>query len=490
MDDNNNQDKEEKLKRKKIRRILLLKTDEELKKISKKNSYLMINSKTLKEINKSYNLYNILLSEKSKIYCNFVKTEEKIVSRNFKQNNSYRFYKNGTKNQKPHKILNCSIDEDNEDDSNSPKFCIIPKKIELRTKPLILKRNTKDENKIKVKNSDNFTLTKEFSNEKANRSTKLEKRGLFKLVDKIVNIKMNENIEETIKKNILKLRRYCALLRNPKKRLKRIKKQNTQNTPKIIEELNKRGNFRKRNTISVKNFVKKTLFYNQDKNMVNILLDSKKTNQSISKNIDFNAKVLYNQTEKEKSKEKELLKITYSKVLKKMNSINNKIKEKNIPPPNKRKLRKMQSLTNNFKNKLKNNKNIKNSETTKNEESTSFKTKNHLLSSKFQRPNLHFNNNPNINNKMQIKSKFIHNTGKNNKNVIIHSFFNKERRDKNKYSTRKTQRNSLKIYNKYLYYSKKENKINNMQSKNFDFVEKEDEDECENKEINFLSDFQ
>ena len=37
----------------------------------------MINSKKISELNKSYNLYKILLSEKSKIYYNCVKTEEK-----------------------------------------------------------------------------------------------------------------------------------------------------------------------------------------------------------------------------------------------------------------------------------------------------------------------------------------------------------------------------------------------------------------------------
>ena len=99
MDDDNDED-EETVKRKKIRKILLLKTDDELKMISKNKSNIMINSKTTDEINKSYNLYNILLSEKSKIYFNFVKTEERIVSNNIKPISPVKVKKEKKKNRK------------------------------------------------------------------------------------------------------------------------------------------------------------------------------------------------------------------------------------------------------------------------------------------------------------------------------------------------------------------------------------------------------
>ena len=52
---------DEVLKAKKIRRILLLKTDADLKKNSKINSNILINSKTIQELNKTYNSYQRLL---------------------------------------------------------------------------------------------------------------------------------------------------------------------------------------------------------------------------------------------------------------------------------------------------------------------------------------------------------------------------------------------------------------------------------------------
>ena len=188
-DNNNNNDEDEEiLKRKKIRRILLLKTDEELKNISKRHSDIMINSKTITELNKKYNLYNILLSEKSKIYYNCVKTEEKIVSNNIRQINSDRIVNKTKKIEKPNKIINNSFEED----SNSPILNFFPKKINLGVKKFEMpKTNSKNENIFENR----FNLEKSATNEdKINKSTKVEKKGLFKLVDKIVNIKMNEVI--------------------------------------------------------------------------------------------------------------------------------------------------------------------------------------------------------------------------------------------------------------------------------------------------------
>ena len=72
------------IKRKKIRKILLLKINDELKEISQSKPTLLINSKTIQEIEKLYNTNNILLSEKSIIYSNYVKTEIKIYPPNIK----------------------------------------------------------------------------------------------------------------------------------------------------------------------------------------------------------------------------------------------------------------------------------------------------------------------------------------------------------------------------------------------------------------------
>ena len=69
--DNIDNDEENK-KAKKVRRILLLKTDQELKNNSKRYLNIMINSKTIQELNQAYNSYKILLSESSPIYSNYV----------------------------------------------------------------------------------------------------------------------------------------------------------------------------------------------------------------------------------------------------------------------------------------------------------------------------------------------------------------------------------------------------------------------------------
>ena len=53
-------DEKENLKAKKIRRILLLKTDQDLKN-NDKRANIMINSKTIQELNQAYNSYKILL---------------------------------------------------------------------------------------------------------------------------------------------------------------------------------------------------------------------------------------------------------------------------------------------------------------------------------------------------------------------------------------------------------------------------------------------
>ena len=73
---NENEDGKENLKAKKIRRILLLKTDQDLKN-NDKRANIMINSKTIQELNQAYNSYKILLSESSPIYSNYVQIIEK-----------------------------------------------------------------------------------------------------------------------------------------------------------------------------------------------------------------------------------------------------------------------------------------------------------------------------------------------------------------------------------------------------------------------------
>ena len=505
-DDNNNNEDEETLKRKKIRRILLLKTDEELKNSSKKHSNIMINSKTIAELNKKYNLYNILLSEKSKIYYNFVKTEEKIVSNNIRQINKFRIINTEKKIEKPNKIISNSFEEE----SNSPILNFVPKKINLGVKKFeIPKMNSKNENIFE----NHFNLEKSATNEdKANKSTKIEKKGLFKLVDKIVNIKMNEDIEEIIKKNILKLRKYCKKLRNPKKRIKKFNKQRSQITPKSPKNRYKNDKKafanKKRMTITDNKFLikRKSLFDNNNQEKKNeIKLKRVKSPKNTTKNLDIKIKELDSHKEsiKESIKKKESGKIkrmTSSKVITKMNSIN---KEKNLEPqPNKRKIRKMQTLTGNLKNqilelnKAKALKINKNFEINKNDESgrpSNKNSKNHLLSSKFERPPKYQFNNNNIKlnlNKEKEKSRFnpmadksIKNTTKEKKEYIQLYISNRDKNDKQRHSTRKYKKNSVKIYDKCLHFSKKDDYRFEKKIINFDG------DESDFEKMNILSEF-
>ncbi len=120
-------------------------------------------------------------------------------------------------------------------------------------------------------------------------------------------------------------------------------------------------------------------------------------------------------------------------------------------------------------NKLKSIKYNKITEINKNDESIPFVSKNQknkLLSSKFQRPQI---KNLNFLPKHQSKSKFNPNNDKNDKNdknlsnkekkeSILFGINNKEKNDKQRYSTRKSKRSSEKFFDRYLL-SKKFEKI-------------------------------
>ena len=419
------------LKRKKIRKILLLKTDYELKKSSKKNSNIMINSKTMKEMNKSYNLYNILLFEKAKIYSNYIKTKEETVPHSIKTNNSYIKTKKEKIKEKPIKII---INNTFSDDCtcNSPIVNFIPKKIDLGIKKYFLPKRRSSKNNINMKEylEENFhTEQPSLSEYKLNKSTKVEKKQLYKLVDKIINIKMDEDIEDVIKKNLIKLRKYCYKL---KKKLKKFNKQNNNNTFIIHNEKNNKKEKKLVNLKNSDNFFKYSLF------------------KSVDKSIEENAKNI-KRVQKHLNTTKELEPIIIEKDFKKDNS-NKKEKGKNfkslkssifiqndniIQSPKKKKLRKMKSIKKSSK--------IKPfSESKKVEEKVNSNKKVkymnfHHISSKLKRSSLYeFNNSMNKDIK---KSKFNNNvfndSFKKEKKEIIQSLFNnngKEKGQKHRFS--------------------------------------------------------
>ena len=228
-------------KRKKIRKILLLKINDELKEISQSNPTLLINSKTIQEIEKVYNRNNILLTEKSIIYSYYIKTETKIYPPNIKPVTKYKSVEKKIEKSKID-IIGPSYDEE----ALSPILNFFPQKKNLYTKNATLdKRYTKNNGSIQKfiennLNTDNNSLSKE---DQLNQSTKIEKNNLHKLIERILKLKNNENMEKIIKRNIKKLRKYCYRFRKKKKKNKRNKsheyRTNTNNLNVLSKQLNK-----------------------------------------------------------------------------------------------------------------------------------------------------------------------------------------------------------------------------------------------------------
>ena len=265
-------------KRKRIRKLLLLKINEEIKQISKYKSNIKINSKIIQELNKIYNKNDILLYEKSIIYSNYIKTEETIITKNISPINISKEIDNPIKleikikNKEENKNKRTSNEINTPDDDSTINY--VPKKIELGRKKFLRKKskirnNGSIPNFHKNKNIINSDkdITKETEKEK-NNSTKLGcDLHLHKLVEKISLIKNNENIEVKIRENIKKLRNYCYQLRKKKKRIRKISRNNSfkkKSKEKIkkndIEIHNKR-----RNTIVNKNTFKTAFLLIQKK---------------------------------------------------------------------------------------------------------------------------------------------------------------------------------------------------------------------------------
>ena len=224
--DNNN--KNEKIKT--IRRILLLKINEELKDILKYKSKIKINSRTISELNKLYTLNDIQLFEKPALYSHYVKTEEKVVSREksierpplkiSKSVNKMRTRAKSKVNIKVEKHKKSSFE-----DLASPLNSFLPKKVELGRKKMPL---NKAKNKGSIPNIHhkgiNFEKFKENKRALMSQSTRMNKHELHlnKLIGRITIIKDYKANEDIIKANIKKLRNYCYQLRKKKKRQRKM----------------------------------------------------------------------------------------------------------------------------------------------------------------------------------------------------------------------------------------------------------------------------
>lgn len=267
------------LKRKKIRKLLLLKINDELKQISKTKSNIMINSKTIQELNQLYNQSNILLYEKSTIYSNYIRTEETIISKNISPINitktlnksqSKSKIKNKTKSRLDNKITQFGISS-LEDDSASPQISFFPKKIELGRKKF-LDNKPKPRNNKSIVNFPEKRIDSEKGIRESNllKSTKLGNGDLHlhKLIEKITTIKNNESTEGVILDNIKKLRNYCYQLRKRKKKVKRMSLYKNNSFRKKSRDKEKKIDLdyiKKRNTKIDKHPVKESFFSVQQK---------------------------------------------------------------------------------------------------------------------------------------------------------------------------------------------------------------------------------
>ena len=153
--------KDENYKRRQVRKTLLLKVNEEIKEISDSKPTLLINSKTIQEIEKVYNRNNILLTEKGILYYNYIKTGMKIYPNNIIPINRVKSVKKKIENTNYILELN---GQSYEEDVVSSIINYIPKKINLGSKKLEInaKRLTKNNGSIQKFIEDN--LNKEKSN--------------------------------------------------------------------------------------------------------------------------------------------------------------------------------------------------------------------------------------------------------------------------------------------------------------------------------------
>ena len=328
---------------KKIRRILLLKTNQELKAGNKKDINIKINSKTLQELNKAYNPYQILLSEASPIYSNYVQIIEEIFPNTSKKVKKLRHTPKINKIEQQIGYLDSSFD------SHGPDIDYIPKKLDLGYKKLKLSKK----DFIKDTNSPQILDEIKISECKPNEEKQIEfetTKLVNKVIDKNVNMKLQTNIEENDenrKKNAYTLRKYCNKLIKRRKRVRNHSKQKQSLSPK--KPLKYKGKekikYNKRKTLINSNeFIKNTLLLGIKENKEN---NTENNPTREDTNIKPNINRVY---ESEKNSYKNQIEI-HDRKPQKLNSFKNlKLKRDNekdkekINTEKKRKLRRVQTL--------------------------------------------------------------------------------------------------------------------------------------------------
>ena len=271
-------------KAKKIRRILLLKTDKDLKSNTNKKSNIMINSKTTQEMNKIYNSYTILLSESAKIYSNYVTIISKIAPNKETLPSEKRRHLPRTNEE-----LNLKVISSNSFESNYSIIHYIPRKKDLgKTKFKYKKKGSINYNEYYESNMSKENKTKE---NEVIKSTKLNKKNIIKLIDKKARLQLHIDLEdEYITKNVIKLRKYCDKLIKKRKKIKKSPKNR------------KKGD--KRKTVFVSNFaIQKSLFGLKENNQEEKILNDDTLKRPNIKIMENKALPLNNLNNKKNKKE-------------------------------------------------------------------------------------------------------------------------------------------------------------------------------------------
>ena len=396
MNENDSNNNKENLKAKKIRRILLLQTDQELKKNSKRYSNIKINSKSIKQLNQAYNSYKILLSEASSIYSNYVQIIQKIYPDKSENEKKIKEPPQTTREEHQHiTSLNSSFE------SHSPQIEFIPNKIDLGKKKFNFhkKGSIRNPNSPKIFDEMNLKVSKSKECEDIKiKSTKLGNKGINKVIDKIVRIKLPTDIEDddNIMKSVIKLRKYCYKLIKRRKKCKRQKPQLL--SLKKTRGMDKNKTSKRKTLIYSNTLLKNSLLFGQKETSHEAMLTREDT--YVQKPNIF----LFERGERQLTKndsnhshEKKTYKLNSFKDLQ---TIRERVKEKiNMNVDKRRKLRRVQTL--NLRNqpvssKLSQKKNSKKSDNV-NKQIHSL-LKGHMISTKFLRPSKFVIINNNINN--------------------------------------------------------------------------------------------
>ena len=402
MNENDTNNKEI-LKAKKIRRILLLKTDNELKKNSKRKSNIKINSKSIKQLNQAYNSYKILLSEASSIYSNYVQIVQKMYPDNSEIKQKIKEPPKTMRVEQNNASLNSSFE------SHSPPIEFIPNKIDLGKKKFIFRKkgSIKNPNSPKIFDEMNLKVSKSKEAEDTKiKSTKLGNKGINKVIDKIVSIKLPTDMEDddNIMKSVIKLRKYCYKLIKKRKKIKKTK-------PPVSVKKSRpdRGKLSKRRTLVYSNnFLKYNYLFGHKESNHEATLTREDTYEQKPSTL-LNSKLTLFEKERQLSKNESANSHegkTYKlNSLKDLKPIQESANEKTNVDKN-RKLRRVQTLNMREKPKTATNKESKKKDINKNENNAQKQIttilKGPMTSTKFTRPSkfviINNNINTNINN--------------------------------------------------------------------------------------------